>query len=597
MLNQLVCERIGTGLREYDYDKNGNQIKMTSNISGDKQAEYVYNNEGRLEVATLQIGNEVTITRYGYDYEGNRAGSQPNEQDKVYYVTDTTGLAMVLAETDEEGAEKAYYTIGEDRISMSKDSKVWYYGYDGHGDTRLLTDEEGVVTDTYSYDAWGNQLTKTGSTSNDYLYAGECLDANTGLYYLRARYMNPANGLFISMDSYQGNIYEPVTLHKYLYANSNPVKYTDPTGYFSIMETEIGQTIEGILRSTYNTNFKVVMKMLNVASTCYSTTRRAVTSLMEGTSLGELMGSWVLGQVQGLAIGICMALACTIPKPLVVAISLLCTLLIVPQMIADWENGDYDLAIADALQLTSAVSAIFMKCFTGDTLVETAEGSKPIEDICVGDYVRAENTVTGEQELKKVLKVYVKETDHLIHIGTSTGEDIETTENHPFYIDGRGWVAASEVKEGDQLHTADGEVVVVIYNQEEWLAEPIKVYNLEVEDLHTYYVTGDCVLVHNKYDINLDEKPSANNVRLQNFINSLYKGQGNPNQVGNGTTMDSIRYEKATGQPVEGKFHSQKGQEFMNGITKLLNSDVLDDEDSYLAKALLEDIANALSGK
>ena len=59
--------------------------------------------------------------------------------------------------------------------------------------------------------------------------------------------MNPANGLFISMDSYQGNLYEPVTLHKYLYANANSVAYTDPTGYFSFVETEIGQTIEGIL--------------------------------------------------------------------------------------------------------------------------------------------------------------------------------------------------------------------------------------------------------------------------------------------------------------------------------------------------------------
>lgn len=76
--------------------------------------------------------------------------------------------------------------------------------------------------------------------------------------------------------------------------------------------------------------------------------------------------------------------------------------------------------------------------------------------IHIGDSVWAEDTVTGERVLKKVLKVYVKENDHLLHIVTSTGEDIKTTENHPFYIDGRGWVAASEVREGDQLHTKDG---------------------------------------------------------------------------------------------------------------------------------------------
>lgn len=62
--------------------------------------------------------------------------------------------------------------------------------------------------------------------------------------------MNPETGTFISMDSYQGSIYDPVSLHKYLYANSNPVKYSDPSGYFSFAETSIGQTINGILENS-----------------------------------------------------------------------------------------------------------------------------------------------------------------------------------------------------------------------------------------------------------------------------------------------------------------------------------------------------------
>lgn len=98
-------------------------------------------------------------------------------------------------------------------------------------------------------------------------------------------------------------------------------------------------------------------------------------------------------------------------------------------------------------------------------------------------------------------------------------------------------------------------------------------------------------------NINLDNKPKANSSKLQNFINSLYKGQGNPNQIGNGTTMDSIRYELETGNPVEGKFHSQKGQEFINGITKLINSGSLDAHDEAIAKAIVSDLANALTGK
>ncbi len=55
------------------------------------------------------------------------------------------------------------------------------------------------------------------------------------------------------------------------------------------------------------------------------------------------------------------------------------------------------------------------------------------------------------------------------------------------------------MREGDQLHTEDGTAVTVTYNRDEWLKQPIKVYNLEVEGLHTYYVTADSVLVHNLY--------------------------------------------------------------------------------------------------
>ena len=51
--------------------------------------------------------------------------------------------------------------------------------------------------------------------------------------------MNPSTGTFISMDSYQGSIYDPVMLHKYLYANVNPVMYADPSGYTSVAEAGI----------------------------------------------------------------------------------------------------------------------------------------------------------------------------------------------------------------------------------------------------------------------------------------------------------------------------------------------------------------------
>jgi RHS repeat-associated protein len=66
------------------------------------------------------------------------------------------------------------------------------------------------VTDTYEYDAYGNELNKTGSTPNSYLYRGEFFDSDLGLYYLRARWMNPLTGRFMSMDPQEHKPIDPL---------------------------------------------------------------------------------------------------------------------------------------------------------------------------------------------------------------------------------------------------------------------------------------------------------------------------------------------------------------------------------------------------
>jgi RHS repeat-associated protein len=96
-----------------------------------------------------------------------------------------------------------------------------------------------AVTDTYNYDSFGNQLNSTGTTPNNYLYRGEQYDPDLGLYYLRARYYNPSTGRFMSRDPYDGNKILPISLHKYLYASSNPVNRADPRGRADLFEYSI----------------------------------------------------------------------------------------------------------------------------------------------------------------------------------------------------------------------------------------------------------------------------------------------------------------------------------------------------------------------
>lgn len=149
------------------------------------------------------------------------------------------------------------------------------------------------------------------------------------------------------------------------------------------------------------------------------------------------------------------------------------------------------------VQLICMLFGLTSQCFTGDTLVSTEYGLRAIEEIAAGDYVWSENTETGEKELKKVLSVSVSETDVLVHVITENGTEIRTTENHPFYVEGKGWCAAAELRAGDVLHTQDGDLEIVSEVEAEQLNETVTVYNLEIEDSHTYYVSADEVLVHN----------------------------------------------------------------------------------------------------
>jgi RHS repeat-associated protein len=105
-----------------------------------------------------------------------------------------------------------------------------------------------TITDTYDYDAFGNKINTTGTTPNNYLYRGEQWDPDLGLYYLRARYYNPATGRFMSRDPEDGHISIPVTLHKYLYASGNPVNRIDRSGKAD-EEEEAGLDLRSLTKS------------------------------------------------------------------------------------------------------------------------------------------------------------------------------------------------------------------------------------------------------------------------------------------------------------------------------------------------------------
>ena len=135
-------------------------------------------------------------------------------------------------------------------------------------------------------------------------------------------------------------------------------------------------------------------------------------------------------------------------------------------------------------------------CFVAGTTVATATGLVAIEKIKAGDLVWAWDEETGDVALKPVVETYINETTELTHIFVS-GEEIVATPTHPFYCPVKGWTDAAHLRAGDILVLVNGEYVVVEKVQHELLESPVKVYNFQVADYHTYYVSDAGVLVHN----------------------------------------------------------------------------------------------------
>jgi RHS repeat-associated protein/uncharacterized repeat protein (TIGR01451 family) len=167
--------------------------------------------------------------------------------------------------------------------------------------------------------------------------------------------------------------------------------------------------------------------------------------------------------------------------------------------------------------------------FTAGTLVNTAEGMRPIEEIELGDRVLAEDPETGEQGYYEVTALTDHPTDELYRVVLSDdggddgnggndgdrsadGDDSDdgdgqngnpqqnvlwVTPDHPVYVEGMGWLTVENLTLGDRLRRADGGMAKVLAIDQIQLPAPVSVYNFTVADLHTYYVLDTSVLVHN----------------------------------------------------------------------------------------------------
>uniref|UniRef100_UPI001FE48C33 polymorphic toxin-type HINT domain-containing protein n=1 Tax=Paenibacillus koleovorans TaxID=121608 RepID=UPI001FE48C33 len=555
-LDTLTHKKIdGTVLNAYDYnyDNNGN---ITNRIENSSSKNFTYDNLNRV------VNSDVQSQTFGYDVRGNRnsftsenpsestdATYEYNSRDQLVKVTTATGKIVtykyngdgLLSERTENGVTtRLYYdggsVIAEGTVSGATailkaryirgigliarhdmNAENTYYLHNGHGDVVELRDATGDTRlNQYAYDIWGNPLTTSPeSVAQPFRYSGEYWDNASSLQYLRSRWYDPSIGRFMGEDAYEGELTNPLSLNLYTYVSNNPLRYLDPTGheqcegayscrgdgYFITDESGFDTFInDSNLQARMNKNSDLWWGAYYTYNNCSSDSCRddqqATMDVLhaENQSIRNNACSYVNcwnGQASFNSSG----------------------------QIVQSVDG-----VAKEFKLTSG-GIVECNCFTAGTKVLTIEGEKPIEEINVGDEVLSKNEETGEVAHKEVTATFNHETDEIynIHVG---GQIIESTFNHPFYVEDKGWTFVKDLKVGDLLVQNDGATLKI--DNIELMQTHVTVYNMTVDEFHTYFVSDLGIWVHNTNGGCLDRSYLDNNMtKIENKPKELKDPNGN----------------------------------------------------------------------
>ncbi|MFO0700129.1 MAG: lipid II-degrading bacteriocin [Nitrospira sp.] len=271
--NQLTADATHT----YQYDDNGNLTRKTLLATGN-YTQYTYDAENRLTtVEDFVAGNPTPAftSTYRYDGLGRRIEKVANGQTKRYIYDGED----ILLEYDGSNTLQARYTHGagiDEPIAVTKGGSTFLYHQDGLGSVTDLTDSAGTTAKSYSYDAYGNILESPGTLEQPYTYTGREFDSESGLYYYRARYYDPATGRFLQKDAagFSGGI------NFYAYVGANPTIFVDPFGLFS--------SPEGLLHYLGGSGSAVSVPLSDidtssVKATNFSQVKAAIGSCTQGT--------------------------------------------------------------------------------------------------------------------------------------------------------------------------------------------------------------------------------------------------------------------------------------------------------------------------
>ncbi len=474
-----------TSQKNYIYDHNGNQTKISDSLT-DEEITYSYDADNRLKKAVSKTGGIIDyIQENSYNGFGQRVEKKEGNEETNYFYDGSS----VLCTRDSLGEITSFNLIGSsDNVlatarKQEQDIKFYTYTKDLRESSINILDDNGASVISYEYDDYGETVA-LGSENfyNEICYAAGIYDSTTKLYYLNARYYSPETGNFLTQDTYRGDRSRTHTLNLYGYCAGNPISYTDPSGHW--LWGVIGAVMGAYDGYMYAKKHKL-------------TGWKKAAAIAGGAALGAVDPCKII-KVASKAVKLAKVARSGYKKVKTVIkatkkskVVKVVKKKILKKTTVTKSKKNYKVVRKQLKKCTSEGH-----CFVAGTKIHTKDGFKAIENIKPGDYVWSENPETNEKALKKVKKIFVREKDSIIRL-TINGEVIETTDEHPFYVEGQGFTRARDLNVGDEVRLEDGTTATVESNESVHLDKPIKVYNFEVEEFHTYYVSKQKVLVHN----------------------------------------------------------------------------------------------------
>jgi RHS repeat-associated protein len=208
----------------YTYDAEGNRLTRRDAQGGITR--YAYNPDNQLTSVILPDGRTVV---YKYDVFGRRIEKSVEGEGVTQFLYDRSAIVTEI----HNGDIRARYTPGpgvDHLLAIETQGQTYLVRNDRAGSASALLTVDGTVVETYEYQAFGKPLRPvTASARNRFLFTGREYDAETGLYYFRARYYDPDLGRFLQEDP-KWSITDPQTLQQYTYAFNNPLRYRDSSG-------------------------------------------------------------------------------------------------------------------------------------------------------------------------------------------------------------------------------------------------------------------------------------------------------------------------------------------------------------------------------